>query len=52
MQTHTVRLSPLCSLSHADVEELIIHFYVLAEDINYNEFAKRLWGDIYFNPKT
>ncbi|KAF7697919.1 hypothetical protein HF521_004429 [Silurus meridionalis] len=21
-------------------------------DINYNEFAKRLWGDIYFNPKT
>ncbi|XP_075894731.1 116 kDa U5 small nuclear ribonucleoprotein component [Nelusetta ayraudi] len=22
------------------------------KDINYNEFAKRLWGDIYFNPKT
>ncbi|TKC44449.1 hypothetical protein EI555_013947 [Monodon monoceros] len=21
-------------------------------DINYQEFAKRLWGDIYFNPKT
>ncbi|XP_033911734.3 116 kDa U5 small nuclear ribonucleoprotein component [Acipenser ruthenus] len=21
-------------------------------DISYNEFAKRLWGDIYFNPKT
>uniref|UniRef100_A0A9J7X368 Elongation factor 2 n=1 Tax=Cyprinus carpio carpio TaxID=630221 RepID=A0A9J7X368_CYPCA len=21
-------------------------------DINYMEFAKRLWGDIYFNPKT
>ncbi|KAK3520669.1 hypothetical protein QTP70_030549 [Hemibagrus guttatus] len=21
-------------------------------DIHYNEFAKRLWGDIYFNPKT
>ncbi|KAA8585382.1 hypothetical protein FQN60_004076 [Etheostoma spectabile] len=21
-------------------------------DINYNEFAQRLWGDIYFNPKT
>ncbi|CAB1341656.1 unnamed protein product [Coregonus sp. 'balchen'] len=21
-------------------------------DINYTEFAKRLWGDIYFNPKT
>eukprot|EP00064_Thunnus_orientalis_P013451 superscaffoldBa00002191_g13490 len=21
-------------------------------DINYNEFSKRLWGDIYFNPKT
>lgn len=27
-------------------------FFVIAEDINYNEFAKRLWGDIYFNPKT
>lgn len=23
-----------------------------AGDINYNEFSKRLWGDIYFNPKT
>ncbi|XP_006638153.1 116 kDa U5 small nuclear ribonucleoprotein component [Lepisosteus oculatus] len=21
-------------------------------DINYTEFAKRLWGDVYFNPKT
>ncbi|XP_019521100.1 PREDICTED: 116 kDa U5 small nuclear ribonucleoprotein component [Hipposideros armiger] len=24
----------------------------LTGDINYQEFAKRLWGDIYFNPKT
>lgn len=24
----------------------------LIGDINYQEFAKRLWGDIYFNPKT
>lgn len=30
----------------------VIPFFFLAEDINYNEFAKRLWGDIYFNPKT
>lgn len=26
--------------------------FVFAGDINYNEFAQRLWGDIYFNPKT
>lgn len=26
--------------------------FFLLGDINYQEFAKRLWGDIYFNPKT
>uniref|UniRef100_A0A8D1EE05 116 kDa U5 small nuclear ribonucleoprotein component n=1 Tax=Sus scrofa TaxID=9823 RepID=A0A8D1EE05_PIG len=26
--------------------------FFLIGDINYQEFAKRLWGDIYFNPKT
>ena len=26
--------------------------YILGGNVNYQEFAKRLWGDVYFNEKT
>lgn len=32
--------------------ERLFHWLFPLGDINYQEFAKRLWGDIYFNPKT
>lgn len=38
----------LCCLIHL----LLYYVTLFTGDINYNEFAKRLWGDIYFNPKT
>lgn len=31
---------------------VLIDWPVFAGDINYTEFSKRLWGDIYFNPKS
>ncbi|XP_010191496.1 PREDICTED: 116 kDa U5 small nuclear ribonucleoprotein component, partial [Mesitornis unicolor] len=44
------QFSPACVVTKSPESETRLQ--PGAGDINYQEFAKRLWGDIYFNPKT